>query len=225
MYCTKGGNEVSDGARFCTRCGAAMGQVPSPTTAQAPAPTHVPSRQGRHGAPRWAVGVAAALAVLACGGVVAAFVLLGGLSPVGIEPENPVFVTSEHPGAPDDASGEKDVGQEEPSKTAAEQRVGAPAESSPKEPAPASQPAPYWGVWVGAFAERENAEARAAEVRSLGLDARVEVSSDWTGLNQETYYVVSAGSYDTREAAEAVLPQMQQHYPDAYVKHTGDHKS
>lgn len=82
--------------------------------------------------------------------------------------------------------------------------------------------APFWGVWVGAFKNHDNAENTAADLRSKGYYAGVYTSNDWSNLNPETWYVVTAGAYPTQEDANAALPSVQAlGYDDAYVKYSG----
>lgn len=88
-----------------------------------------------------------------------------------------------------------------------------------------AQATPFWGVWIGAFSELSNAQERVALARENGFqDVRMEFSADWTELNQTGYYVVSAGTYASREDAEDVLPAARYYFPDAYVKYSGQHK-
>ena len=49
-------------------------------------------------------------------------------------------------------------------------------------------------------------------------------TADWSNLNTEPYYVLSIGTYWTREEAESVLRGFQSKgmYPTAYVKYSGD---
>lgn len=42
MYCVKCGQQLSDGDRFCTRCGAPVGSGPTPQATPVPAPSPVP---------------------------------------------------------------------------------------------------------------------------------------------------------------------------------------
>ena len=135
MFCTNCGKEIPDGARFCTECGAQTGsgsagatagetvrmpssaqersvapasvpvESPLPASVESPLPADRRDRRSRRQAPGWAVAVAATCAVLACGGAVAAFALLGGLSAIGEEPEGQVRVVAEQPGAPEPAQG------------------------------------------------------------------------------------------------------------------------
>lgn len=195
--------------------------APVPAPVESPLPADRRDRRSRRQAPGWAVAVAATCAVLACGGAVAAFALLGGLSAIGEEPEGQVRVVAEQPGAPEPAPVEEVAEEDEP---AAEPEPD-PAPEETASPEPAAQEAPFWGVWIGAFSERQNAQERADLASGLGFsDVRIEFSSDWAKLNQAGYYVVSVGTYASRAEAEGVLPSAQRHFSDAYVKYSGAHK-
>ena len=257
MFCTNCGKEIPDGARFCTECGAQTGsgsagatagetvrmpssaqersvapasvpvESPLPASVESPLPADRHDRRHRRQAPAWAVAIAATCAVLASGGAVAEFALLGGLSAIGEEPEGQVRVVAEQPGAPDPAPVEEVAAEDEPA-----------AEPEP-EPAPEPDPAPeattspepaaldkaFWGVWIGAFSERKNAQERADLAGELGFsDVRIEFSGDWAELNQAGYYVVSVGTYSSQAQAEGALSSAQRHFSDAYVKYSGAHK-
>ena len=212
-------------------------ESPLPASVESPLPADRHDRRHRRQAPAWAVAIAATCVVLACGGAVAAFALLGGLSATGEEPEGQVRVVAEQPGAPEPAPVEEVAAEDEPA-----------AEPEPEpapEPAPEPDPAPeattspepaaateaaaqdeaFWGVWIGAFSERQNAQERADLASGLGFsDVRIEFSSDWAELNQAGYYVVSVGTYASQAEAEGVLPSAQRHFSDAYVKYSGAHK-
>ena len=83
---------------------------------------------------------------------------------------------------------------------------------------------PFYGVWCSASKTYADIQQEAQELSAEGFRARVYVSTDWNNLNQEFWYVMSAGAYSTEEAARAALPHVQKYYPDAYVKYTGAYK-
>ena len=51
----------------------------------------------------------------------------------------------------------------------------------------------------------------------------VFTTTDWSNLNSEKWYVVTAGQYGTEKEANNKLDAVQKYYPDAYVKYSGDH--
>ncbi len=89
---------------------------------------------------------------------------------------------------------------------------------SPPESSPYSE-----GFFVIGYSTR-NHEAATAESRhrneSNGFRSQVLFSSDWSNLAPGLYIVVY-GSYPTASEANAVLPEIQSHVPDAYVKPSG----
>lgn len=82
----------------------------------------------------------------------------------------------------------------------------------------------FWGIWC--MASKNYSEAAAVEESLLakGFDARVFVSSDWSNLNTEKWYVVSCGIYASEEEAKAHLDEVLVEYSDAYIKYSGDHR-
>ena len=48
------------------------------------------------------------------------------------------------------------------------------------------------------------------------------MTTDWSNLNTEKFYVVTAGVYAAESDANAALASVQSVYPDAYVKYSGD---
>ncbi|MBS6951137.1 MAG: hypothetical protein KH179_10955 [Blautia sp.] len=51
---------------------------------------------------------------------------------------------------------------------------------------------------------------------------QVFVTTDWSNLNTEKWYVITAGIYGTKEAASAVLQDVQRVCSDAYIKYSGN---
>lgn len=89
----------------------------------------------------------------------------------------------------------------------------------------ASDEEPFYGIWV--FASKDEAECQSiiADLKSKNFDAKVYMTTDWENLNSESWYVVSAGEYSSKEKAQAALSLVQASgYSGAYVKYTGSHK-
>lgn len=85
---------------------------------------------------------------------------------------------------------------------------------------------PFWGVWVAAMKDLAGAEEVASELSSNGYDAQIFLSSEWENLNADTWYVVTAGVFDTESEAEQVMDELEASglTTSAYVKHSGDYK-
>lgn len=85
---------------------------------------------------------------------------------------------------------------------------------------------PFYGIWCGAAKTEAEAQAeaqkQAKKIRGNGFDAQVFVTTDWSNLNIEKWYVITAGTYGTEEAASAVLPDVQRVCSDAYIKYSGN---
>lgn len=84
--------------------------------------------------------------------------------------------------------------------------------------------APFYGIWCYGGKSEGEAESYAQNMRDNGYDAQVFVTTDWSNLNSEKFYVVTAGVYLSESDANAALPSVQGFYPDAYVKYSGDYQ-
>ena len=84
---------------------------------------------------------------------------------------------------------------------------------------------PFYGVWCTASKTYADIQQEAEELSAEGFRAKVYISNEWSGLNPEFWYVMSAGTYSTEEAARAALPHVQKYYPDAYVRYTGAYQA
>lgn len=81
---------------------------------------------------------------------------------------------------------------------------------------------PFYGIWCGAAKTEAEAQKQAKKIRENGFDAQVFVTTDWSNLNTEKWYVITAGTYGTDEAASVVLPDVQRVCSDAYIKYSGN---
>lgn len=82
-------------------------------------------------------------------------------------------------------------------------------------------PTPFYGIWCEAYKNESNAQAATKKYINKGIDARVFVTTDWSNLNSQKWYIVSAGIYSSKKEAKAALNEIQRQYPDAYVKYSG----
>lgn len=64
---------------------------------------------------------------------------------------------------------------------------------------------PFYGIWCSAAKTEAEAQKQVKKIRENGFDAQVFVTTDWSNLNTEKWYVITAGTYGTEEAASAVL--------------------
>lgn len=81
---------------------------------------------------------------------------------------------------------------------------------------------PFYGIWCGAAKKQSEAEKEADKFRNKGFDAAVFVTTDWSNLNREKWYVVSAGIYSNKSDAKNALSAVKKVYPNAYVKYSGE---
>ena len=84
------------------------------------------------------------------------------------------------------------------------------------------EPAPFYGIWCSAYEDRDSAEIFASSMKEKGLPSEIFVTTDWSNLNKDKWYVISAGTYDTKESAENMLSKVQNHYSKAYIKYSGE---
>lgn len=83
---------------------------------------------------------------------------------------------------------------------------------------------PFYAICCSASKDLATAEKSAANMRSQGFNASVVVTTDWSNLNSEKWYVVTAGRFKTKDDANSVLKQVQKSYKDAYVKYSGNYQ-
>ncbi|MEI3376542.1 MAG: zinc-ribbon domain-containing protein [Coriobacteriales bacterium] len=83
---------------------------------------------------------------------------------------------------------------------------------------------PFWGIWTDASKDRAEVEAIAQRIHNeTGDKVTVVLTTDWSNLNSEPWYVISMGRWSSQEDADEALPRIQANgYPDAYVKYSGD---
>lgn len=81
---------------------------------------------------------------------------------------------------------------------------------------------PFYGIWCGAAKKQSEAEKEANLLRNKGFDAEVFVTTDWSNLNKEKWYVISAGVYSNKSDAKNALSAVKKVYSNAYVKYSGE---
>ena len=82
---------------------------------------------------------------------------------------------------------------------------------------------PFYGIWVSASKNYDEAMKTADEVSSNGFDGFVEDTTKWSNLNSEKWYVVTAGRYTSENDAKNKLAEVQKYYPEAYIKYSGEY--
>lgn len=82
----------------------------------------------------------------------------------------------------------------------------------------------FYGIWCGAAKELSGAEDIAAQLQSKGFEADIFVTTDWDNLNDEKWYVVSAGKYHSEDDANNMLEEVKKVYSSAYIKFSGNHR-
>lgn len=83
---------------------------------------------------------------------------------------------------------------------------------------------PFYGIWCFASKKQSEAYNFANELSDNGWNALVVITTDWSNLNNEKWFVVSAGVYETYDAANKELDGIKSICPTAYIKYSGEHK-
>lgn len=83
---------------------------------------------------------------------------------------------------------------------------------------------PFYGIWCQASKDLTDAQSYAEFMKAKGFDAHVFVTTDWSNLNTEMWYVVTAGMYGTEKEADSALLNIQTVCKDAYVKYSGNYQ-
>ena len=79
----------------------------------------------------------------------------------------------------------------------------------------------FYGIWIGAAKNYEDAVKEANHApENLGT-VQIFLTTDWSNLNTEPWYVLTAGMYASHADAKGMLPKVQASYPDAYIKYSG----
>lgn len=83
--------------------------------------------------------------------------------------------------------------------------------------------APFWGIWCYGVKNSDEAYNYARTLSNNGFDGMVYLTTDWSNLNSEPYYVVTAGIYSSESEAKSMLALVQSYCADAYVKYSGEY--
>ncbi len=213
MNCNKCGSVIRDGARFCPKCGC-----------------EVDSYQTGHRIHIRATVILSVFAAVVITSVAALLLLLnrdrGVEDQAGLRSSQQVAI--EKIPAVGDQEMDQVMEQDAPaSDDANKNEITTPNDegsAAPEDGEMALVFAPFYGVWCAAYEDRGDADKYADLLKSQGFDACVFLSSEWSNLNSEPYYIVTAGTYTTEADAEAVLRSVHNAgYVKAYVKYSGDY--
>lgn len=84
--------------------------------------------------------------------------------------------------------------------------------------------ASFYGIWCCGVKNEADANDVASVLATNGYDAKVVVSSDWSNLNPDKWYVVTSGMYSSEDEAKNALVGVKAiGYKDAYVKYSGEY--
>jgi serine/threonine protein kinase len=84
----------------------------------------------------------------------------------------------------------------------------------------------FWGVWVFASQSESEAQTVVAEMQAKGASGGMVLTTDWSNLNTDPWYVVYFGERFTDQAIaeNAVHSAVAFGYSSAYVKYTGGYQ-
>lgn len=81
----------------------------------------------------------------------------------------------------------------------------------------------FYGIWCGASRDYEEAENIAYDIGEQGgLSVDIYYTPEWSNLNREPWYALSAGSYLSEIEAYENLNKVQMIVPDAYIRYSGE---
>lgn len=84
-------------------------------------------------------------------------------------------------------------------------------------------PDAFYGIWCGASQNYEDARRFAENLTDKGLFAKIYFSPEWSNMNPDPWFIVSAGEYSSESNANADLSYVRNYVSNAYVKYTGSY--
>lgn len=226
MFCEKCGARILENEKFCRNCGTPVlckmnqngsGRAISEPVVSVNTASEKNSRKGLM------IGLCAIVLVIGTAGVLTAFHFLSNSTVVSEMTADEISNDSKNEILEENKSKDEnektDVAQSTESKTNDSAYV-----SGGDAFEEAIHQTSFWGVWCKASEQYEAVESVADELISKGYYAQVVLTSDWSELNQDTWYAVTSGMYGTEEEAVAALSQIQNIYGDAYVKYSGEYQ-
>lgn len=81
----------------------------------------------------------------------------------------------------------------------------------------------FYGIWCAAFKSEDQAYDYAETLRDKGFEnASVIMTSQWSNMNSDTWYAVTADFYETKSAANKDLNKAKSISSNAYIKYSGN---
>ena len=82
----------------------------------------------------------------------------------------------------------------------------------------------FYGIWCGASRDYKEAENVAHDLGEQGgIRVSIYYTPEWSNLNGEPWYALSAGSYSSEIEAYDNLKNVQMIVPDAYIRYSGEY--
>ena len=60
--------------------------------------------------------------------------------------------------------------------------------------------------------------------KNRGFDANIYITTQWSNLNFEKWYVISTGEFASKSEAKSTLSETKKYCKSAYIKYTGDYQ-
>lgn len=83
----------------------------------------------------------------------------------------------------------------------------------------------FYGVWCGASKNEDELANIFEMLDKATFSPVIENTDEWAELGSESWYMVSAGKYNSEAEANADLPRVKELFPNAYVKYTGKRRT
>lgn len=243
MRCQNCGNEMADGAKFCPKCGEKLGDMVEQDRVE----EHVDDTQATETTQKnvnasgtqgnkfvwkqqytYIIFVVAIIIAVAAGLAVRAS---KNNQKDDYSTENADITTVKSEKASEDISIteeeseseiEESISETEKSMTESEMDTDTESEVAAEE---YSYDESFYGIWCYASKDYNEVLREGDQLeQNCGISSAIVVSSDWKNLNSETWYCLSAGRYESEESAKEYIDNIQEYYPDAYIKYTGEYK-
>lgn len=85
-------------------------------------------------------------------------------------------------------------------------------------------PEPFYGIWCDAYKKKSEAKTALKTWENRGIEANIYITTQWSNLNTEKWYVISTGEFASKSDAKKALTKTQKYCKSAYIKYTGDYK-
>lgn len=68
-------------------------------------------------------------------------------------------------------------------------------------------PEPFYGIWCEAYKTKSDAKKGLKVWKNRGFDANIYITTQWSNLNSEKWYVISTGEFASKSEAKSTLSE------------------